>query len=186
MNTRKKLLNAMYELIAKYGYEKTSIAMISEELGIKKASIYYHFKSKEDLFLSVIDEYFYNNDELFKFDYKVAKEDYRDMLIEVGYSFIKDLNEDTKGINVMIEFYLQSKRMPAVYEKMKEYMKNDYKAGEEILRYGVEIGALDKETDISATMLYIDTIINGIIFSFVFKTPENCNEVWKDAINKLF
>lgn len=37
---------------AKYGYAGTSLSKVAEEVGIKKPSIYAHYKSKEDLFLS--------------------------------------------------------------------------------------------------------------------------------------
>ena len=40
---------------ARYGYEGTSLQQIAEEVGIKKPSIYAHFKGKDNLFLSVID-----------------------------------------------------------------------------------------------------------------------------------
>lgn len=40
-------------LFARYGYEKTSLSFIAEESGVKKQTIYSHFKSKEDLFRTV-------------------------------------------------------------------------------------------------------------------------------------
>ncbi len=41
---------------AEYGYERTSLALICEDIGIKKQSIYSHFKSKEDLFQIILDQ----------------------------------------------------------------------------------------------------------------------------------
>ncbi len=41
---------------AEYGYERTSLAVIAEDIGIKKQSIYSHYKSKEDLFHQVLDK----------------------------------------------------------------------------------------------------------------------------------
>jgi len=38
------------------GFTDTSLAIIGEEVGIKKQSIYSHFKSKDELFLTVYDE----------------------------------------------------------------------------------------------------------------------------------
>jgi AcrR family transcriptional regulator len=47
---------------AKNGYNGASLADIAEEVGIKKPSIYSHFKGKDDLFLKVIESA--TNDEL--------------------------------------------------------------------------------------------------------------------------
>ncbi|MEI7024326.1 TetR/AcrR family transcriptional regulator [Paenibacillus sp. y28] len=41
---------------AAHGYEGASLALIAEEVGIKKQSIYTHFSSKDDLFLDVLKE----------------------------------------------------------------------------------------------------------------------------------
>ncbi|WHY95634.1 TetR/AcrR family transcriptional regulator [Peribacillus simplex] len=37
-----------------HGYEGASLSLIAEEVGMKKQSIYAHFKSKDDLFLQVL------------------------------------------------------------------------------------------------------------------------------------
>lgn len=42
-------------LFARYGYDKTSLSLIAEESGVKKQTIYSHFKSKEDLFRAVAE-----------------------------------------------------------------------------------------------------------------------------------
>lgn len=42
-------------LFTERGYEGASLADIIEEIGIKKSSIYNHYKSKDDLFLSIYD-----------------------------------------------------------------------------------------------------------------------------------
>jgi AcrR family transcriptional regulator len=44
-------------LFAEQGYEKTSLREIAERLGVTKAALYYHFKSKEDIVASFIEDY---------------------------------------------------------------------------------------------------------------------------------
>jgi len=50
--------NAIKEAALKYftlhGYEGATLSQIAEEVGIKKQSIYAHFKSKDDLFLQLL------------------------------------------------------------------------------------------------------------------------------------
>jgi AcrR family transcriptional regulator len=45
-------------LFSEQGYDKTSLREIAERLGVTKAALYYHFKSKEDIIRSLIDDYF--------------------------------------------------------------------------------------------------------------------------------
>jgi AcrR family transcriptional regulator len=52
-NRRQTLLRAAEDLFAKYGFDGTSIRMISKELGINSAMISYYFGSKEALYLQI-------------------------------------------------------------------------------------------------------------------------------------
>ena len=53
--TVEKIIVVSFELFTKQGYEKTSMQDIVDALGMSKGAIFHHFKSKEEIFLSVID-----------------------------------------------------------------------------------------------------------------------------------
>lgn len=55
-DTRKRILEVSAALFAQHGYAGTSIRDISEELGVTKAALYYHFPSKEDILGELIAE----------------------------------------------------------------------------------------------------------------------------------
>src|ERR1700678_976619 len=63
-DTRSRVQKVALELFAEYGYEKTSLREIAERLGVTKAALYYHFKSKEDIVHSFTDDYFAEFDAL--------------------------------------------------------------------------------------------------------------------------
>ncbi|WP_433942960.1 TetR/AcrR family transcriptional regulator [Paenibacillus sp. SN-8-1] len=55
--TKKKVADSARTLFVQKGYARTSIEDIVAETGSSKGNIYYHFKSKEGLFLYLIDEW---------------------------------------------------------------------------------------------------------------------------------
>ena len=56
-DTRERIQAVALELFAEQGYEKTSLREIAERLGVTKAALYYHFKSKEDIVRSFTEDY---------------------------------------------------------------------------------------------------------------------------------
>jgi AcrR family transcriptional regulator len=63
-DTRARIQQVALELFAEQGYEKTSLREIAERLDVTKAALYYHFKSKEDIVRSLVEDYFGQLDDL--------------------------------------------------------------------------------------------------------------------------
>ncbi|HEX6500886.1 MAG TPA: helix-turn-helix domain-containing protein [Micromonosporaceae bacterium] len=53
-DTRTRIQDVALELFTEQGYEKTSLREIAERLGVTKAALYYHFKTKEDIVASLL------------------------------------------------------------------------------------------------------------------------------------
>ncbi|MEU3347032.1 helix-turn-helix domain-containing protein [Streptomyces sp. NPDC006700] len=54
-NTRQRIQDVALELFAVQGYEKTSLREIAERLDVTKAALYYHFKTKEEILVSLFE-----------------------------------------------------------------------------------------------------------------------------------
>jgi AcrR family transcriptional regulator len=52
-STRERILDVALDLFLDKGYDKTSLREIAEQLGFSKAALYYHFASKEDIFMAL-------------------------------------------------------------------------------------------------------------------------------------
>ena len=63
-DTRAQAQKVALELFAEQGYEKTSLREIAERLDVTKAALYYHFKSKEDIVRSLVEDYVAELDQL--------------------------------------------------------------------------------------------------------------------------
>ncbi|MER7499176.1 helix-turn-helix domain-containing protein [Nonomuraea pusilla] len=54
-DTRTRIQEIALKLFNEQGYEATSLREIAEELGVTKAALYYHFKTKDDIVGSLVD-----------------------------------------------------------------------------------------------------------------------------------
>jgi AcrR family transcriptional regulator len=57
-DTRRSLLDAAAKLIAERGYRGTTVNDVVARAGLSKGTFYWHFKSKHDLLLAVLEERF--------------------------------------------------------------------------------------------------------------------------------
>ena len=55
-DSRRRILDAAYELMAEAGYSGTSISMICRRSGLPPSSTYWHFGSKEGLLSAVVED----------------------------------------------------------------------------------------------------------------------------------
>ena len=65
-DNRPKILQAAFEAFAESGYEKTSMDDIVRLSGLSKGTLYWHFKNKQELFISTLQFVFQ------KFDQQLA------------------------------------------------------------------------------------------------------------------
>jgi AcrR family transcriptional regulator len=54
MATRSRMLATAMKLFGQYSFAGTSLQMIADDLGLTKAAIYYHFRTREDLLLALM------------------------------------------------------------------------------------------------------------------------------------
>ena len=87
-NSKNQILDAALEVFVKKGYSETRMDDIVKKSGLSKGAIYHHYKSKRDLFLSLIEHW-----EQFSFpnifDKDLNKHTSSDILREIVRDIIK-------------------------------------------------------------------------------------------------
>jgi AcrR family transcriptional regulator len=63
-DTREQIRTIALELFAEHGYDKTSLREIAERLGVTKAAVYYHFRTKEEILVSLIEDFLHEVDDI--------------------------------------------------------------------------------------------------------------------------
>ena len=82
-STRARIQQVALELFSERGYEATSLREIAERLGVTKAALYYHFRTKEDIVQSLFE------DQLAELDALIAWAESQPPTVETRHEFIR-------------------------------------------------------------------------------------------------
>ncbi len=136
--TKRKVADAAKALFSQKGYKATSIEEIVEATGSSKGNIYYHFKSKEGLFLYLIDEWDLEWERNWKERESLYKTT-RDKLFGIAEQIIlDDLNHPlTKAAD---EFFNNEEKGSDIEERIDEMVKRHVEFNRELLQKGIDEG----------------------------------------------
>lgn len=186
VSTKRKILNAMYDLVAEVGYDKASIGKICDRVGISKPSVYYYFPSKEEIFTTLLDSMFPSIDYQRDYSLIVDRNGFKAALIELGNTVIGGYRSDEKRRRVLAEVSIQANRIPAVQERQVTATNRTMGALKDILSHGVEIGAFPDGTDIMLYVQILYTVLEGT--SNTVAQDEDIDEkaVWAGIVGLMF
>ncbi|GHH85467.1 TetR family transcriptional regulator [Streptomyces sulfonofaciens] len=127
-NTRQRIQDVALELFAEQGYEKTSLREIAERLDVTKAALYYHFKTKEDILLSIFEDVGKPMTELIDWGKQQPHtlETKLELLrryseaLATAWPMLRFMQENQATIKELIPGEMFKHRMLALYDLMKE------------------------------------------------------------------
>ncbi|MEV7522324.1 TetR/AcrR family transcriptional regulator [Streptomyces sp. NPDC091371] len=118
-NTRQRIQDVALELFAEQGYEKTSLREIAERLEVTKAALYYHFKTKEDIIISLFEDLTRPIDELIEW----ADEQPQPLTLEMKKEVLRRYSEAVAGCVPLFRFMQENQatmRELSIGETMKQ------------------------------------------------------------------
>lgn len=161
LKTREKILKVATKLFAKYGFAGTSMDEISERVGIKKASLYHHFPSKQDIYFELVDRVLTEVLNIFQISFSsddIVKDS------EMFFMKIMDYISNNQDYIKILVRELLDENIP-VRQLSQEYVPKLLDFGEKILNEGVKRGVFRKGID--PIQLAI-TITGAVIIYFLF------------------
>ncbi|WP_100330001.1 TetR/AcrR family transcriptional regulator [Bacillus xiapuensis] len=114
--TRQSLLNSAAETFAELGFHGASVDRIAERAGYSKGAVYAHFKSKEELFLALLEQQIQSH--INQFHEWWANQPSLDHLIEnIDVHFRSIIQQNRTWTVLSLEFLLHALRNESVGEK---------------------------------------------------------------------
>ncbi|MEF2965606.1 TetR/AcrR family transcriptional regulator [Paenibacillus sp. M1] len=158
-HTKEKIAEASRALFIKKGYNATSIGDIVKAAGCSAGNIYYHFKSKEGLFLHLIEEWDREWEEKW-----LTKEAQYPTTIDKLYGMAEHLAVEqinhplTQAID---EFYNNSEKDSEVVNRIEELVRGYINFNTQLLQRGIDNGEF-KMTDVNGLAVILDCLWIGL------------------------
>ncbi|MCC8170909.1 MAG: TetR/AcrR family transcriptional regulator [Parabacteroides sp.] len=181
--TRDDLLIAAFKLFMSVNYEKASFAELGKMLGMSKAGIFKYYKNKQELFIAVVDKFWFST------------QNPRNKFAETNGTFAEFINEYVNGVQRTMDmlgnligvaddkvaqekfsyhaqyfhFLFQLIQYdPDAKEKLRNLAASDYAYWRAAIRRAIDTGELRKEVDVEEAVVMFRQVYMGLSFEMAF------------------
>jgi AcrR family transcriptional regulator len=164
--TKNRIKNTAMRLFLTKGYS-VGINEIIEKAGTSKGAFYHHFKSKEDLFIETVDDFFfaYLDDAKFSEVDKYPLGEKINSLIRLTFEPFRNVSKlvgADKEVNIL-NLFAEYPRHRILRKKNEEHFKQFIEVLTEILNEAVESGEIRRKINIHTLCFHIGMLIDGSI-----------------------
>jgi AcrR family transcriptional regulator len=181
---RAQLFRAALAVCAEKGFHETTVDEIAARAGLSKGSLYYHFRSKEDLFLATLE------DMVDEFAGVLAQTSERETALEALRNatelMIAQIEANPDAGLALAEFYLLSLRRPEFRKPIKAYYNKLIDAGASVIRRGMDSGELAPSLDpvLAARVLFLGADGVGLM-QIALNEPERASGATRAFVARM-
>lgn len=149
--TRARILEAAVKQFSVNGYNTASVDHICAQAGVSKGAFYHHFKTKQDVFLALLDGWLQTFDQAVEASKdQTVPETFQQMTDYFPYIF------ETAGDNLpmFLEFWLQASRDEKIWEASVAPYRRYHKHFASLIKKGVAEGSfVEVNPDLAARLI---------------------------------
>lgn len=159
--TRAKLVDAALEVFALNGFERATVDEISVAAGYSKGAYYFHFSTKEEIFLELLGVWTAEQSRRLK-DFE-AQPVPAAALLETLESFLSYADRNGRWPRLLVEFWAQAQRSDRVRSSLQEAYASWRRDLSRVFREEVEAGVLSSSLDVEAAALMMLAVHDGLV-----------------------
>ena len=192
--TRDELLIAAFKLFMSVNYEKASFAELGKMLGMSKAGIFKYYKNKQELFIAVVDKFWFST------------QNPRNKFTETNGTFAEFIDEYVRGVQRTMDmlgdligaerekvaqgkfkyhaqyFHFLFKLHqydPDATEKTRNLVDGDYAYWRAAIQRAIATGELREDVDVEDAVVMFRQVYMGLSFEMAFMGGLNTQRLAK-------
>jgi AcrR family transcriptional regulator len=125
-DSRDEILKAAIQLFANRGFHETSMSEVAREAKVSKALIFWHFKTKEELFLAVLNKLL----EPYVIDFAEESEklDAREQIKKLIGGYVNFVRENASSVSFFLRRFMNGEEMPDAFTEQIRRLYDLYQA----------------------------------------------------------
>ena len=186
---RDQILDAAYKMLSRRGYHEATMAKIARKAGVSHGTLYWHFKSKEDLFFAVLEREFLRIDATIRPALELDEPAVKKLEMLLRYS-MTTLESSSEFLTLLLSALTgSSERFEGSLGKTARNIYNAYNDMlEELIIKGQQEGDIRKDINARAAAVAMVSLIDSLYFQYGLGTatmdPEKMADGLWDFIEK--
>ena len=182
--TKENMLKAAEDLFASQGYEATSVSMICDAAGVSKGAFYHHFKTKQSVFLELMQRWLKGLDEqLVLIDGSTV--DVKEGLLSMGEIVGQILDIGGPQLPIFLEFLSRAVRDPAVWDATVEPFQRYRDFFAVLIQRGIDEGSLREIAPHYAARVIIALAVGMLVQGLLDPGGEDWRDVTQEALQLM-
>lgn len=179
--TKNKILKAAMDCFSSKDYELTGVDEICERAGITKGAFYYHFNTKQDLLLELLNQWMEKIGNILG-SAKQESKDFTSIFVDLPHKIRPFFEKEINQISIFLKFYIKGISDPSMNSLVKESYKGylDFFSG--ILQEGMDTGVLKKYDPKKASRILFALTIGLLIQGLIDPVGEDWESFAKECI----
>ena len=165
-DTRERIITSAARVFARKGYHGASLDEVAADAGLTKGAVYWHFQSKADLFLALLDARFQRDtaDMAGKFDAAHTLDDpYQSMQLVLG-QLVEKIESDRDWPRLFLEFFGHA-RDEAVHQRIGAVYRQSYAFTQSLLDRQQQCGRSNGNIDSFVGAVFWGALIDGLVLA---------------------
>ncbi len=182
--TKESILKAAEQLFAAQGFEATTVSMICDAAGVSKGAFYHHYKTKQSVFLELMQRWLKGLDEQLVL-INESTDDVTEGLLSMGNVVGQVLDVGGPQLPIFLEFMSRAVRDPDVWEATVEPFQRYRDFFAILIQRGIEEESLREIAPHYAARVIIALAVGMLVQGLLDPGGEEWRDVTHEALQLL-
>ena len=165
--TRQKIVSSAPRLFSLNGYDGTGVAEICEAAGVSKGAFYHHFPSKQDVFLTILNDWLDQLSSQMQ-NARLATHNVPESLIAISSLTDQVFQISKNHYSLFFEFWIQAFRHPEIWQVAIAPYHRFQNWFTSLLQNGIDEGSIDPSISPEETSRILIAMVLGLLLQAFF------------------